>query len=83
MRNDQCIYCGSEHLIDINIEPPKDQNCRIIQCPDCQVMFSELDQRFCSSCPPLEEQPKFDMSDETAALDAAFKLMKKAAGIMP
>ena len=78
MRNDQCIYCGSEHLIDINIEPPKDQNCRILQCPDCQVMFSELDQRFYSSCPPLEEQPKFDMSDETAALDAAFKLMKKS-----
>lgn len=77
MHNEQCIYCGSKHLIDIKIEPPKDQNCQIIQCQDCGVMFSELEQRFSNSCLPLEEQSRFNLRSELTTLDVAFKQVEQ------
>lgn len=76
-----CLYCGSG-----NISPYEDENagkqrgslnCQIIQCRDCQTLFSEMEARFEADDITLNVRSKSDIQNEEATLDAALKKMQK------
>ncbi|MDO5296950.1 MAG: hypothetical protein Q4F00_10030 [bacterium] len=78
MPEKKCLYCGNQFLEELDSPSKTSQNCRIWQCQKCQVMFSELEQRFELGTTPLSYLPKFDVCSEDAVLHEALQLMKKS-----
>ena len=73
MNNDHCLYCGSSDIIPVDEEHYLEQNLHILQCRQCRVMFTELEQRMEADSTPLDYKPDFDVSDEEVTLDAVWK----------
>ena len=78
MNQDHCLYCGSSDIIPVDEEHYLEQNLHILQCRQCRVMFTELEQRLEADSTPLDYKPDFDVSDEDATLDAVWKQWNKS-----
>ena len=46
MNQDHCLYCGSSNITEVDEKQSPGQRLHILQCQQCQVMFTELEQRF-------------------------------------
>ena len=73
MYQDHCLYCGSSDIIPVDEEHYLEQNLHILQCQNCKIMFTELEQRMEADTTPLDYKPDFDVSDEEAVLEAVWK----------
>lgn len=70
MHKEYCIYCGCSNIIHVDEDKWLEQNCHILQCQQCKVMFTELEQRLEDDHSVLDSPPGFDISDEEATLEA-------------
>ena len=69
MNQDHCLYCGSSNITEVDEKQSPGQRLHILQCQQCQVMFTELEQRFeadrtQADCAVSSEETTLDKADD-------------------
>ena len=72
MDTNTCIYCGSSDIIPVDEEHSLEQSLHIMQCRNCKIMFTELEQRFEAD----RTQPDCGVSREETTLETAEDLIE-------
>ena len=72
---EHCLYCGSSGILPVDKEHFLTQSLHIMQCPNCKIMFTELEQRLEADNTPPEGVSAPGAYDEEAALEEAWDLI--------